>query len=287
MLVRVLLVLLVAANGALTVLPRSVTGPGVTALVAHLIGPAIAGAESLGASDADPPIDEGSASLLSSRSTESTDGFVPLDNPSLPVRAPIVNDRDALLTTNTFRLDVPFHTQKDGGRYQGADCGPASLAMVLDAFGTEQSNWDLRVRSHAYQGGIGGGTALQFVARAANDFGVGTVGLYDGPDTFHRWNVDEIRGELQVGRPVVPLVKYRLLPGHEATTIRWDHYIVIYGVDGDRFLYHDPSYSSPQDGAARWITSGQLTAAMSTAIVPSQAVAFDPGSHDALAAASV
>ncbi len=34
-----------------------------------------------------------------------------------------------------FRLEVPFRTQKDGGRWQNSNCGPAILGMVLDGFG--------------------------------------------------------------------------------------------------------------------------------------------------------
>src|SRR5207302_476916 len=82
-------------------------------------------------------------------------------------------------------------------------------------------------------------TALQHMASVAKDLDLQPRGLYDGAD-FHRWSIDDIRHELESGRPVIPLVKYRLLPGHETSTTRFDHYIVIYGMDGDRFLYHDP-----------------------------------------------
>jgi hypothetical protein len=197
--------------------------------------------------------------------------------------------RNQVLTSGAFKLDVPFHSQKDGDRFQGSNCGPAALSMVLSAFGTDRTNADLRLISHTYQGTVGyrGGTALQYVARAAEDFGVEPIGLYDGPDQFHRWTIDEVRDELEAGRPVVPLVKYRLLPGHEASTIRFDHYVVLYGVDGDRFLYHDPAYDSSREGAARWISADQLNTAMRSSIVPGQAVAFDPGVHAGLDVAQV
>src|SRR5205085_9382495 len=67
----------------------------------------------------------------------------------------------------TFRLIVPFRTQKDGGPWQISNCGPATLGMLLDGFGvTGQATDDLRFRAHTYQGTVGmrTGTALEHVA---------------------------------------------------------------------------------------------------------------------------
>ena len=264
-LVPLLLVTMVAANGALTVLPQSITGPGLELSDSGILGLGIAGA----AAESEAPMPP-------------FEGTQPVD----PVFFAVINEG----ASDSFQLAVPFHTQKDGDRFQGSNCGPASLQMVLDAFGVQESNADLRLLSHTYQGTVGyrGGTALQYVARAARDFGIETVGLYDGPaERFHQWSIEDVRAELAAGRPVVPLVKYRLLPGHEASTIRFDHYIVIYGEDGDQFLYHDPSYEAPSEGSARWIGAPQLNTAMRASIVPGQAVSFGPGQREALAASRV
>ena len=178
----------------------------------------------------------------------------------------------------SFQMPVPFRSQKDGSRYQGSNCGPAALAMVFQAYGMTYDNDELRFLTHTYQGTVGrrGGTALQHMATVAQDFGLETVGLYEG-NSFHRWTVAEIRAQLQAGRLVIPLVKYRLLPGHESSTIRFDHYIVIHGLDGDRFLYHDPAYEFAEEGALRWITASQLDAAVAPTLEPRQAVAIGPG----------
>ncbi|MBM2812499.1 MAG: hypothetical protein HW416_3258, partial [Chloroflexi bacterium] len=178
--------------------------------------------------------------------------------------------------------------QKDGDRFQGSNCGPAALAMILDGFGMSRTNGDLRFLMHTYQGTVGmrTGTALQHVAHVGQDLGLQPIGLYNGTD-FTRWTVDDVRRELMAGRPVIPLVKYRLLPGHEESTVRFDHYVVIHGVDGDRFLYHDPSYGNELEGSSLWITADQLDAAMRIASVPRQAVAFAPGAHAALSALPV
>jgi hypothetical protein len=153
--------------------------------------------------------------------------------------------------------------------------------MVLEAFSMVQKNADLRWLAHTYQGtaGMRGGTALQHLATVGGDFGLQPIGLYDAGEAFHHWSVAEVREEVEAGRPVIPLVKYRLLPGHEASTIPYDHYVVIYGLDGDRFLYHDPAYATAEEGAAHWITTSQLDAAMRVALEPRQAVAFAPGLH--------
>jgi hypothetical protein len=190
---------------------------------------------------------------------------------------------------SSFRLAVPFRTQKDGSRFQGSNCGPATLGMVLEAFGMTQSNDDLRFETHTYQDTVGrrGGTALQHMASVALDYGVAPLGLYAGREEFAAWTIDDVRSELRAGRPVIPLVKYRLLPGYEGSTVRYDHYIVLHGISGDGFVYHDPAQESPVKGASRWISAEQLDHAMSSASISRQAVAFDRSSHAPLAAVSL
>ncbi len=185
---------------------------------------------------------------------------------------------------SSFRLTVPFRTQKDGSQFQGSNCGPAALGMVLDAFGIRgATNDDLRYAVHEYQGTLGrrGGTALQHIASAGADHGLTPIGLYAGKE-FASWNVDDVRVELRAGRPVIALVKYRLLPGYEGSTIRFDHYIVLHGISGEGFLYHDPAQGTAADGAGRWISAAQLGNAMSNASVPGQALAFDGASFASL-----
>lgn len=293
-LVPLLLVVMVAATGAATVPPQSITGPGLSVWMASVVGPGVAGAASesvpeppvlTAAEPAPARINAGSASIDATPDSDSASSSA--QDVVSELTTPTFGD-SGLRGSGSFKLAVPFHTQKDGDRFQGSNCGPASLAMVLDAFGMPRGNAELRMLSHTYQGTVGyrGGTALQYVAMAARDFGIDTVGLYDG-GSFHRWSIEDVREELSAGRPVVPLVKYRLLPGHESSTTRFDHYIVIYGTDGDWFLYHDPAFSTAQEGAGRWISSAQLSAAMHSSIVPGQAVAFGGGYHEALGASAV
>jgi hypothetical protein len=183
----------------------------------------------------------------------------------------------ASLDAPVFRLEVPFRTQKDGGRWQTSNCGPAALGMVLDAFGmTGQATDDLRFRTHSYQGTVGmrTGTALEHVARVAEDFGLPTMGLYDEDGTFHDWTPGEIRAQLRLGRPVMPLVRLYLVPGHEGVGPRWGHYILLTGLTEDGFFYSDPLQTEPQSGSGRTIPAAQLERAMQASHIPGQAVAF-------------
>ena len=203
---------------------------------------------------------------------------------SPPVQLPI-SPQAAESRGSSLSMSVPFYTQKDGDRFQGSNCGPAALRMVLDAFGIPRGNADLRLLTHTYQGTVGArtGTALQHMAHVAADLGLEPRGLYQRPDPrygkegFARWTVEDVRAEVLAGRPVIPLVKFRLLPGHEDSPFRADHYVVIHGVEGDWFLYHDPIYESPWEGGAKWMTADTLAAAMKPTLVPQQAVSFAPG----------
>lgn len=176
-----------------------------------------------------------------------------------------------------FRLAVPFRTQKDGGRWQTSNCGPAILGMVLDGFGIAgQATDDLRFRAHTYQGTVGmrTGTALEHIAHVAEDFGVPTHGLYAGEGRFRAWTVDDVRDQLRAGRPVMPLVRLSLLPGYEDMAPRWGHYILLTGIAPDGFYYSDPLKTDPADGTARTIGAAQLERVIANSHIPGQAVAF-------------
>jgi hypothetical protein len=170
---------------------------------------------------------------------------------------------------------LPFRTQRDGSPYAGSNCGPATLGMVLDAYGINQDTDDLRYLTHTYQGTWPrrGGTALQHMARVGEDFGLHAVGLYEG-DNFHRWSVAGVRAEVEQGHPVIALVKYRLLPGRDYSTVRYDHYVVLWDTTPDGFIYNDPIYPAGDEGFARFMTTAQLDAAMAPTMEPRQAVAF-------------
>jgi Peptidase_C39 like family len=176
-------------------------------------------------------------------------------------------------------IEPPYRTQLDDSIYARSDCGPAVLGMVLDDYGIDQDTLELRRMTHTYQGtwpAVRVGTALQHVAHVAQDFGLSMFGLYDdvATETFHEWSVDDIADQVAQGRLVIPLVRFGLLPGHEDTGVRWGHYILLYALQADGFLYQDPAVRPIEDGRARWISREQLDRAMAPVWPPRQAVAL-------------
>ena len=176
-------------------------------------------------------------------------------------------------------LEPPYRTQLDGTIYAASDCGPAALGMVLADYGLNEDTLHLRELTHTYQGTwptVRVGTALQYVAQVAADFGLSAFGLYDDVNAglFHQWSSDEIAVQLANGQLVIPLVRFGLLPGHEDTGVRWGHYIVLYAVQDDGFLYQDPAFRPTEEGRSRYIRRAQLEDAMAPVYPAREAVAF-------------
>jgi hypothetical protein len=196
--------------------------------------------------------------------------------PGRPSLAAVLEPQRSIVAP-VFRLEIPFRSQKDGGPWQTSNCGPAVLGMVLDGFGLGgQATDELRFRSHTYQGTVGKrtGTALQHIAQVAEDFGIQTIGLYREAGEFRSWSIDDIREQLRLGHPVMPLVRLYLLPGNENLGARWGHYILLTGLTEEGFFYSDPLKTDPLEGTARHISDEQLERAIRNSHIPGQAVAF-------------
>lgn len=175
-------------------------------------------------------------------------------------------------------LDVPHVSQRDGSHYAGSNCGPASLAMVLRAYGIEMSVGQARAEVNRLQGtsAYDSGTAIETVAEIVESHGLTAVGLMDG-DHHTRWTGDRLVREIQAGHPVIPEVRYRRLPGHVEADFDGDHYVVLIGIQGYQVIYHDPAFSDGI-GANRRISMNDLLAAMAASAFPYAAVAVAPGS---------
>lgn len=136
---------------------------------------------------------------------------------------------------------VPYRNQLDGSPWAAANCGPTALSMVLAAFGIDASPGQLRREVLAAQGIYGNhvGTLLTALARVGEQRGLRIFDLYEG-GRIKRWDLDDLRGHVQAGHPVLVQVSFRRLPGNERVPYYADHYIVITGVVDDAFLYNDP-----------------------------------------------
>jgi hypothetical protein len=171
-------------------------------------------------------------------------------------------------------LNVPYISQLDGSPWAAANCGPTSVAMLLAAHGVEVSSAEVRRQVMALQRTPNChdcGSFIEALAAATEAFGLRALDL-QGPDgKLRRWSADDLRAALRASRPVVPQVKFRLLPGREDAAYGGDHYIVLTGVVGDAFLYNDPIDDGP--GYGRVIGAEQLQRAMAASDAPYAAFA--------------
>jgi uncharacterized protein YvpB len=190
---------------------------------------------------------------------------------------PVVMLALALLTTlatvrpseaagEVLALSVPYRSQLDGNPYQDADCGPASIGMVLAAYGQPLSTMEIREYINAVQDTVGNHDAGSFIESlwdAAEHYGLEPSGLFGGArgkrgkTPLRQWSMDEVRRELDAGRPIVPQVWYRGLPGRETRPYNGDHYIVLIGYTDEVVLYNDP-IDKDGPGASRRMSWAQL-----------------------------
>ena len=179
----------------------------------------------------------------------------------------------AVRTDAALWLGVPFITQLDGSAYAEVNCGPASAAMVLAAFGIHTTPAHIRNYANAMSGMYGRdvGTSLDQLSRALVESGLEVTDLYSG-DGYLRWSTTLLRDEVEAGHPVVTLVKYRALPGHVGARVNFDHYIVIAGLAGDDFIYNDASYTGDR-GYGLLISPGDLERAWDYSSIPRHGMA--------------
>ncbi|GIW07499.1 MAG: hypothetical protein KatS3mg060_2304 [Dehalococcoidia bacterium] len=142
----------------------------------------------------------------------SADGWLEA-GPAVPVANPEAAAR-FLLGRETLAADaplpwirVPYRSQLDGTPYAGANCGPTTANMALEAFGRAAPQPALRREVLALQPAESCddcGTYIQNLAEVIARRGLKVGKLRDGdPNGFHRWTLEEIRSELRAGRPVI------------------------------------------------------------------------------------
>jgi LysM repeat protein len=158
---------------------------------------------------------------------------------------------------------APYRSQLDGTPYAQANCGPATLGMALDAFGASVSSAQLRTEALAAQGMRGNdvGTLITALARVAEQHGLRAMDLFSSDGDLQRWSLGDIRTHVGQGHPVVVQVRYRALPGRESVAFFGDHYLLITGLVGDRFLYND-AIDADGLGWDRLLTPERLQTAM-------------------------
>lgn len=156
------------------------------------------------------------------------------------------------------QLDVPYLNQLDGADadYARGDCGPACVAMALNFHGQT-----VTVDQVSQATGLPAGflfTSWQTLNTAARAFGYSVVSSLG--NTF-----DDIRSEIDAGRPVMALINYAKLPAiskYDPAYAR-GHFLLIIGYDDQGVVYHDP-YWHGTDGASRRLSWGEFDAAWAT-----------------------
>lgn len=178
-------------------------------------------------------------------------------------------------TESSLVLGVPFRTQIDGTSFSLVNCGPASLAMVLLAFGLDVDPPSVRDYLNSLIGNYDTeqGTSLYVLARIAREAGLTTFGTSAG---LQGWTVEAIREQIRAGHPVITLTKYRFLPGHFGSVTDFEHYIVITGLAGEDFVYNDAAFST-EYGYNLLISPAQLHQAWAASSNPGHAVAIGYG----------
>ena len=184
-------------------------------------------------------------------------------------------------------LPVPYRSQLDGNPYELADCGPASVAMILGGYGKDIPTMELRRAINKLQGTEGNydaGSFIESLAAVSLQYGLRPIGLFSGgldakgKPGLRRWFFDEVRRTLEAGHPIVPQVWYKGLPGREQKEYWGDHYIVLTGYTAEGIIYHDP-IDKEGSGAARRMTWAQLDKAWRNSDFPYAGVAV-AGSSD-------
>lgn len=165
-------------------------------------------------------------------------------------------------------LPVPERSQVDGTVWESSNCGPASIAMVLETFGQDVPNSVLRQGADQLLGWSNPsiGTRIQDLAGVVQQRGLVVNGPYSVGSLRH-WSLDDVKSELSAGRPVVAEVYFALLPNHRYNPVPTDHYIVIVGYEGDNFLFNDPA-DSKSPGYRQVMSSGQFLTAWGASVFP-------------------
>jgi LysM repeat protein len=153
---------------------------------------------------------------------------------------PLAYPADTAMDIN--HVFAPYRSQLDGSPFAEANCGPTAIGMALDAFGVSVAPGTLRSQalSAQHMSGNGVGTLITALAQVIDENGLTAYGLRDDSGGLDHWSLDDLRAQIQKGRPVVVQVRYRALPGRGGAYYFGDHYILVTGVVGDGFLYNDP-----------------------------------------------
>lgn len=138
-------------------------------------------------------------------------------------------------------VEVPYHSQEDiDAKYAWADCGPASLRMIIgwNAIRFGKPNPDLTVDAVTKTVGIGPKQFSHFrqLIPAARKFGL---------EMFHtnQATLPRVKHEIDFGRPVLSLVQYGAFSERQHKKFTAGHFLVVTGYNSTHVIVNDPYWS--------------------------------------------
>ena len=149
------------------------------------------------------------------------------------------------------RVWVPYRSQFDGSAYEQANCGPATLGMLMSFYGEHWTTSSIRrsIIEHSGVPSTDAGSTWEDIAYAARQRGFTTLGLFDGLGGYKKWTFADLMQQVDQGRPVMLLVRFWSLPGQGEKEWYGDHYIVFLGMTpGGEVVYHDSAWRGQQGG---------------------------------------
>ena len=157
---------------------------------------------------------------------------------------------------------IPYKSQYDADADEHRnDCGPASLAMMLAAYGVQVSTNAVYRKTGTKNDGY---VSIGNLMRAAESYG-------HPLDFFHSWTMQKLKAKLSEGRPLMVLVHYgawsKLKPG-SSTQSRFEgpHFLLVVGYDDQCVYVNDPLWKDDRriEGFRKAWTHDEFYAAWSS-----------------------
>lgn len=140
-----------------------------------------------------------------------------------------------------INLPVPYKSQwDDDAKGTQNDCGPASIAMILNYYGEKLTTDQVYQKTEAGAGLIG----IDQMIKAIEAFGYTSFRKVQS-------NVAELKSYLDKGLPAIALVKYGSLGATvQDKSFKGGHFFVVVGYRDDGYFVNDPNFWAPhrQDG---------------------------------------
>src|SRR5712692_569516 len=160
-------------------------------------------------------------------------------------------------------LQMHYMHQYLGNASDDHDCGPTSVAMVLDAFGLRPGGLADRqfVASVRRTMGVPAntGTVYTDLARAFDAYGLHYSYIYSNMPGEPDAEVQLMHDAIEAGNLVIPMVHGAILGRGEAYG---DHWPVLAGFSGDTVHLLDPDDQAPR--SSDWLRGGDITIPVAT-----------------------